>query len=200
MKGEYYQQYVSDYFTENYKELLGIAKKNVSNTEFLAEELLSECYQFCIDNESKIKGLKDIEGKDRKLTRYCAEWMYASVRLFSANGGNSNFRGKFAPTKCVGEPSDNHSGSISITDFDEPENWFNENFNKDQINRIQTLEYIVANDLDEIEKKLYKLYFIEGKKIADLKRLIPEVSEFSFKKLLSDLKEKIKTKAQEYGC
>lgn len=195
-----YHKYISDFFKENYEELFSIAVKNTANTEFNPEDLISYTYELLIKKEEQVKALKDLNIQDgytkTPLMRYCGDIMYSEIREYKANNGNSNFKGMFSTKKFVPLPSMEETDSPN--DFDQPQYRLNENLTPEQIKKIELVEHIVNNDLDEIEKKLYQLHFIQGIKPYQLKMMIPEISSNSARKMINDLKQKISQKAKNY--
>lgn len=189
-----YQEYISEFFTTNYKALLIAAKKGVAGTDFSADDLLTELYLFLNDNERKIRGLKKQKDKPNTLMHYCAEYLYRNIRLYGANNGNSNFKGKFGDRKL--NEVDNDCTSLHPHEPEpdlesEPDVWLSDNYSDKNIARLKNIDYVLSHDLTLTEKRIYELIYVENLNVVDIKKLIPAISVKSLRCMVKDLKAKL---------
>lgn len=201
--GQDYNDSINKFFKDNYDELFDIAKKDCVNTEFQPEDLLSDLLVYVIDNSEKIKELKQIENKDRPFTRWCAQWMYNNIRLFSANVGNSNFQSRFIGKKYADLNVDGIKSvepCTNIQQITEGEDvWLVNNLSPEDASKLVKLEHIVTNQLSEVEKQLYNLVYVQKLSVPKIKKLIPDVSNYSFQKMISEFNVKIESIITESG-
>ena len=186
-----YIEFISEFFTCNYSELIDIANKDCVNTDFAPEDILSELYLYLADNKTKVLQLKKLEGKeDKPLIRYCAQWIYNNIRLFSANAGQSNFQSKFSAKK-ENEPDAelSHSEKPESTEEDV---WLINNFSPEDQQKIKQIDNILKSKLTETEKKLYNMIYVKNMNVPRIMEQIPEISKYSLYKMIKGLMEKIK--------
>ena len=192
-----YEEFISDFFTTNYGELLEAAVKDTANTPYQPEDLLSELYLFLIDKKHKVMNLKKIEGKtDKPLMRYCCQWLYSSARVFKSNSGHSNFQGKFAPKKDY-QVSDNLTTDMRVEETGK-DYWLLDNLSPEDQTKLQIIDYIISNDLNPTEKKMYELLYIKNMNVPRLKQLMPQVSKYSLYNMINQLRGKITSLIQYY--
>ena len=192
-----YEEFISDFFTNNYTELVEAAVKDTANTAFNPEDLLSELYLFLIDKQDKILNLQKIEGKeDKPLMRYCCQWMYSNCHLYKANAGQSNFQARFSPKKDY-QVSDNITTDMRVEESGK-DYWLLDNLSPEDQEKIQIIDHIVNNDLNPIEKKMYELLFIQNLNVPKLKLMMPQVSKYSLYNMINQLTAKISNLIQFY--
>ena len=192
-----YEDFISDFFTTNYGELLEAAVKDTANTPYQPEDLLSELYLFLIDKKDKILNLKKIEGKtDKPLMRYCCQWMYSNCHLYRANAGQSNFQARFSPKKDL-PISDSVSTDMRV-DEAKSDLWLLDNLNPDDQTKLQIIDHIISNDLNPTEKKMYELLFIQNLNVPKLKLMMPQVSKYSLYNMINQLTGKIQSLIEFY--
>lgn len=183
---EEYYTIIRSFFSTNYKELEQMIKKNLVNTDYQFEDVLSELYIYLIQNQKRIEQLIEVHNhnpnfnKKSPLLRFSSQWVYNQIRLYSANNGLSNFKGKFDAKK--------ESTTFDSTKYDKPQE---ENIYNDD-DRLELIQEVIQNDLNEVEKKLFQLHFIQQLKKKNIKLMIPEISKYSYSKMIKELQQKIK--------
>lgn len=188
-----YQNYISNFWNKNNQEIENICKKSIKNTEYQWEDLYSECYLYLIDNQQKIENLVEIESKDRPLMRYIAQWCYNNLRLFNANTGPSNFKGKF---KSMSQEL-NKQSKKDITEFDTINEFICQvtihKYEEMDLTYLKSLQKIdnVINKLDEIDKKLYQLFHQEQLNFHKISKRL-DISVYMVKKLINKMNDNIK--------
>lgn len=176
-----YQQYINQFVLDNHSEILGICTKVTENSVYEADELLSELVLFLQGKQDKILKLVQIDGKsDKGLMRYIAQWCYNQIRLYSANGGSSNFKGKHQPKSDESHLLPQHDIEDVIID-DSHKNIFDD---------------VVKHHLSTTERALYDIHIIQGKNVREIKKMIPALGKFPLYKMIRELKDKIKAECE----
>lgn len=185
MSGTTYENYIHQFVSNNYNELIDVAEKDCDGTIYNPLDLLSELVDFLYSNPVKINAIKDI-GKDRPMMRYCSQWLYNNIRLYTANAGLSNFKSRFKLKEAGSEITEGHTERIP----DRPYKPLDEN--------TAIYDHVVMNELNQVEQRLYHLYFIEKLSTRKIKHLLKdEITEYGIGKMIRDLKEKITLRCKE---
>jgi hypothetical protein len=81
-----YQGYINQFVTTHYDELFDIAIKDVEHTIYNPQDLVSELLLYLQSKEDKVRSLVIKQGKDkgtdRGLIRFCAQWMFNTIRHY----------------------------------------------------------------------------------------------------------------------
>ena len=170
-----HKKMIDNFFEINQNELIQICKKVTNNTLYSWEDLLSELYLFLVDREDIISNLQLIEGKDRPLMRYCGQWTFNQVHLYTKNVGTSNFKAKFQI-----KDDDNNTEYLKETLVD----------NEYQPTNLDITQEFVSS-LSNIEYKMYQMLFIDKLSIKKVAKIINS-SEYITKKIYQEFFNKYK--------
>jgi len=191
LKKTNYKEQIDIFFKENYNELIDICKKSCKNTDFDYNDLYAELYLYLIDNKEKIQNLIKIEGKeDKPLMRFCAQWAYNNLRLYTPNKKASNFKAKYQLKEenkiIIGTPDSNHTifflKEKIETNQESIENIEIKNIKEEKLLNIEK----IYENMDEIDKKIYDSYFSENLNFIQIANKY-NISVYSAKKLVTDM-------------
>ncbi len=193
-----YKKTIDEFITTHNAEIEKICKKSVTNTNFKALDLYAELYLYLIDNESKIKDLRVLEGKeDKPLMRFIGQWCYNNIRVYKANAQPSNFKSKYQikdiQTSKVKETNPdsnftyikvNEAEIEELIDFKEIEL---EQEKKDlKVDRFNT----IISEMDEINRKLFNSFFVDGLNIKQVGNKYG-ISHYSANKLIKAMTKEL---------
>ncbi len=165
-----YNEYISSFFTKNDTEITSICRKATQNTDYDWRDLKAELYLYTIDKQDKILNLEIIDGKDRGLMRFLAQFCYNNIRVFRPNAGPTNFKGKYKL-----------SNNVDII----PEESYEMNEENHYQDKMEMIENAITK-LSEVDKRVMHIYFESRPTYAKMAKRL-NISKESAKELVNTL-------------